>query len=277
MPQEILKRHAIIKALRAGRTAKEIIDFFNYNKDLVYRIKKQFEACDDPETFTGERKTQKRRSDAIRSPEFVTKVKQRIQDDPSKSMATLAFEMNVNKSTISRTVAKDLNMKSYCLRKRHLLTAALTEQRLIKGTALLNELKHGSPSHVRFFLDEKKFIQDKLHNRKNDRFITDDPEEVPIVMSTKFPTSVMVLGVMSSDGDVMPLNPFPRASGWPLTTTSRSSKLWSSPGWLEWPARGSMFFNKTLRQRIWPIRPRPGCTSNYPALAAGPLAIILQP
>ena len=135
MSQEIMKRYAIIKALCTGRTAKEIIDFFNYNKDLVYRIKKQFEACDDPETFTGERKAHKRRSDAIRSPEFVTKVKQRIQDDPSKSTVALAFEMNVNKSTISRTVAKDLNMKSYCLRKCHLLTAAVMEQQLIKGTA----------------------------------------------------------------------------------------------------------------------------------------------
>ena len=119
-------------------------------------------------------------------------------------MAALAFEMNVNKSTISRTVAKDLNMKSYCLRKRYLLTAALMEQWLIKGTALLNELKHGSSGHVRFFSDEKKFIQDKLHNQQNDRFITDDPEKVPIVMSTKFPTSIMVLGIVLSDGDVMP-------------------------------------------------------------------------
>ena len=144
MPQEITKRQAIIKALHTGRTAKEIIDFFNYNKDLVYRIKKQFEACNDPENFTGERKTHKWHSDAIRSSKFVTKVKQRIPDDPSKSMAALAFEMNVNKSTISRTVAEDLNMKSYCLRKRYLLTAALMEQWLIKGTALLNELKHGS-------------------------------------------------------------------------------------------------------------------------------------
>ena len=156
MPQKITKRHAIIKALCTGRTAKKIIDFFICNKDLVYKIKKQFEACDDPETFTGERKTHKQHSDAIRSPEFVTKVKQRIQDNPSKSMAALAFEMNVNKSTISRTVAKDLNMKNYCLRKCHLLTAALMERQLIKGTALLNELKHGLSSHVRFFSDEKK-------------------------------------------------------------------------------------------------------------------------
>ena len=78
------------------------------------------------------------------------------------------------------------------------------ERRLIKRTASLNELKHGSSGHVRFFSDEKKFIQDKLHNRQNNRFITDDPEEVPIVISAKFPTSVMALGVVSSDRDVMP-------------------------------------------------------------------------
>ena len=91
-------------------------------------------------------------------------------------------------------------MKSYCLRKHHLLTAALMERQLIKETALLNELKHGSSGHVRFFSDEKKFIQDKLHNQQTDCFITDDPEEVPIVMSTKFPTSVMVPGIVLSQG-----------------------------------------------------------------------------
>ena len=124
-------------------------------------------------------------------------------------MAALAFKINIKKSTISRTVAKDLNMKSYCLRKHHLLTAALMEQRLIKGTALLN----GSSRHVRFFSDEKKFIQDKLHNRQNDRFITDDPEKVPIVMSTKFLISVMFLGVASSNGDIMPPYFFPEGLG----------------------------------------------------------------
>ena len=36
------EKHAIIEAFRAVRTVKEIIDFFNYNKNLVYRIKKQF-------------------------------------------------------------------------------------------------------------------------------------------------------------------------------------------------------------------------------------------
>ena len=32
----------------------------------------------------------------------------------------------------------------------------------------------------------------------------EDPKEVPIVMSTKFPASVMVLGVVSNEGHMMP-------------------------------------------------------------------------
>ena len=40
-------------------------------------------------------------------------------------------------------------------------------------------------------------------NRQYDPYITDDPQEVPIVMKTKFTASVMILGVISSQADVM--------------------------------------------------------------------------
>ena len=90
----------------------------------------------------------------------------------------------------------------------------------------------------------------KTHKRRSDA-----------IRSPEFVTKVAPLDVMETSCH---LNSFPMASGWPLTTTSRSWKLCSSPGWLEWPARGRRSFNKTLRQHIWPVRPRPGCTSNYP-------------
>ena len=73
MPQEITKRYAIIDALCTGRTAKEIIDFSITTRTLFIESKSNLKlACDDLETFTGERKTHKRHSDAIRSPKFVT-------------------------------------------------------------------------------------------------------------------------------------------------------------------------------------------------------------
>ena len=119
-------------------------------------------------------------------------------------MAAIASEMNVARSTISKTIKEDLGMKSYTLKKRQLLTEAMKERRCTKAHALLSELKHGSAGLLRFFSDEKNFIQDQLFNRQNDRFITNNPDEVPIVISTKFSASVMVLGVVLSEGDVMP-------------------------------------------------------------------------
>ena len=41
-------------------------------------------------------------------------------------------------------------------------------------------------------------------NRQNNRWLCDDPEQVPVAMSTMFPATVMVLGVVSSEGDIMP-------------------------------------------------------------------------
>jgi hypothetical protein len=45
-------------------------------------------------------------------------------------------------------------------------------------------------------------------NSRNNRWLCDNPSEVLIVMKTKFPTMVMVLGVVSNKGDVMPPHVF---------------------------------------------------------------------
>ncbi len=49
------------------------------------------------------------------------------------------------------------------------------------------------------------FPSSTVYENENDRWLAYDPEDVPIVMKTKFPSSIMVLGVISSKGgDVMP-------------------------------------------------------------------------
>ena len=40
-------------------------------------------------------------------------------------------------------------------------------------------------------------------NRQNNRWLCVNPRTVPVVMSTKFPTAVMVMGVISNEGDMM--------------------------------------------------------------------------
>ena len=37
----------------------------------------------------------------------------------------------------------------------------------------------------------------------NDRYLTDDAFKVPIIMQVKFPVHIMVLGVVSSEGDLI--------------------------------------------------------------------------
>ena len=101
-------------------------------------------------------------------------------------------------------IHEDLSLKSYVIKKHHLLTEDLRERRKIKAAALLNDLKHQSAGMLRFFSDEKNFLQDRITNRRNDRWLADSPEDVPICMHTKYPAHVMVLGVVSSKGDVMP-------------------------------------------------------------------------
>ena len=83
--------------------------------------------------------------------------------------------------------------------------------------ALLNPLKKPPAENILiFFSDEKNFDQDQKINRKKNRWLCEDPSEVPVIMKTKFPATVMVMGVVSNQGDVMPPHIF--AAGLKINT-----------------------------------------------------------
>ncbi|UYV77188.1 hypothetical protein LAZ67_15000036 [Cordylochernes scorpioides] len=187
-----------------GRSPKEIVDFLKLPKTTIYRVKKQFDEADSNKEGIATRKKHSRRSDRVRGEEFVKNVKEKIDGNPGKSMRAIAKEMDVGSMTIVRTIHEDLGLKSYALRKGQLLTENMENNRKGKAAALLNNLKHDSFGMLRFFSDEKNFDVDQKVNPRNDRWICKDPSEIPVVMHTKFPASVMVLGVISSEGDVMP-------------------------------------------------------------------------
>ncbi|QQP31690.1 Transposable element tcb2 transposase [Caligus rogercresseyi] len=75
--------------------------------------------------------------------------------------------------------------------------------RVSKGKILINQMKSKS-GFLRFFSDDKLFTIDASHNRRNDRWICLDADEVKPFMKTKNPASNMVLAVISTEGDVMP-------------------------------------------------------------------------
>ncbi|QQP53454.1 Transposable element tcb2 transposase, partial [Caligus rogercresseyi] len=76
--------------------------------------------------------------------------------------------------------------------------------RVGKGKKLLVTLKTKCAGHLQFFSEEKVFTVDRNSNRRNGRWICRDPKDVPMVFRTKNPASIMVLGVICSNGSVMP-------------------------------------------------------------------------
>ena len=68
---------------------------------MVYDLAKAYEASDDKENFRPERK---KRSDAIRTPEFVADVVEIVKENPSKSIRKIAEKLGTSSQTIGRTV-----------------------------------------------------------------------------------------------------------------------------------------------------------------------------
>ncbi|QQP38682.1 Uncharacterized protein FKW44_019330, partial [Caligus rogercresseyi] len=118
-------------SFRAGRSPKEVIEFFNYHKSTVYD---QWKAWNSFIKNDAHRKKRSRSLGATRTDEFVAKVKRKVNEDGNKSYAKLAAEMGCSKQTIANTINKDLGYSSY--KKRHwmILTEGTRESRRTSPT-----------------------------------------------------------------------------------------------------------------------------------------------
>ena len=96
-------------------------------------------------------------------------------------------------------------MNSYVRRRRNILTVRLKEITKERSTFLLYHLKNRE-GVVHLFIDEKKFVVDEVANRRNSRVIALNPSEVPSIMQSKNPASIMVFGGITSGNNVMPLH-----------------------------------------------------------------------
>jgi len=201
---EQAKRNAVIELYRAGHSAKDITNLLKYNKSTVWYIIKRYR-----ERGESTRKMHKARSDKKRTETFIKDLKTAVEANPGTPMTVHAKNMDVGVSTISRAINRDMGFKSYALRVRHLLTEAQKEVRFMRGKKILNSLK-STGGFLHFFSDEKIFTVDRSINRQNSRWICREPLEVPMVFTSKNPASVMVLGVICSNGEVMPPHFFKR-------------------------------------------------------------------
>ena len=178
----------------------------------------------------------------------------------AKTYRKIAKEMSAPvRWTIGYTVKEDLNFKSYKLRDASCSLKLQRDRRKLKMSALIDNLKHTSSGMQMFFSDKKIFIQDMKPNQQNNRWLSTSPEEVPIVMYSKYPVHIMVLGIslavmetswsLSSFLIVYILMPTAMWGFWTST---------SNPGWIWWLMEGLMYFNRTLLLPTRPGPPRPG-------------------
>ena len=143
-----------------------------------------------------------------------------------------------------------------------LLTQATKDRRLLKFTKLLNKLKHPKESNMLwFFSDEKNFCQDQAHNRQNHRWIAICPNDVPRVMKTKFPNTVMVFGMISSNRDMMLPHIFETGLKVDTEIYLQVMALWCYPGSSRWPRISLGYDSKTVRLVMSPNTPLPGWRS----------------
>ena len=115
------------------------------------------------------------------------------------------------------------------MRRGQFLSDKTKFNRFTRAKLLLNKLKYPEELGLLWSFSDENFVQDQKLNCKNDRRLCKSPDEVPTVMHSKFLASVMVLGVVSSEGDVMPLHAFSQGARVNALTYTEVLEL-SSPG-----------------------------------------------
>lgn len=243
----------MLAALHAHRTPAEISKFLNVPKSTVYAIRKRYGARlrraeheggggDTASQISGVSAARKARTGPgkKRKGPLVRNIKRIVSRNPRKSMRAIAKQVGVSPRTVRRVVRQDLGLKSYVLRVKQLLTEDMKRKRVEIGQRLLNSLKRGARDKIRIFSDEKLFTTDQKSNRRNDRFIGDSIEEVPVVMKSKHPAGVMVLGAVSSEGHVMPPHFFGPGEMVTADVYKRALEAKVKP-WIESVTRGSPY------------------------------------
>ena len=197
-------RHASVLALlNAGHYSTTISRQLGVYRRTLYDIKHKWK-----ERGAIKFKFGSGRLRSARTSDLKRKLKLKIKRNPTGSIMKLAKEHKVSRGTISNAL-NDMGMSSKAKASRYLINGCAKEKRLQRCRSLLHKIKP-EQQPIFLFTDEKLFTVDSTHNRRNDRFISigtfsEAPAATKFHFKTKHPASVMVFGLVSSDGKKMPL------------------------------------------------------------------------
>ncbi|CAB4068553.1 unnamed protein product [Lepeophtheirus salmonis] len=194
MSNQETKKIEIAALLREGVPHNNIKEQVGASLKTIYNVSNRLEAGCDLKHSPG----------ADRKPTVSTRqVKPVFKRTPNRSIADMARKMGTSRSTVSRAM-KRAEGKSVRRTERPLLTERQREVRLGRAKKILNDIKSSS-GRIIIFSDEKTFTVDPVFNRQNDRVgsFGDVQDKHRYVATTKHPASVMMLGLVASNGKAM--------------------------------------------------------------------------
>ena len=199
--------NSIVGLYNAEMSVPDISTKLGVPQSTIYYQIKKFKTFGSTDRVPGQGRKKSARSEAN-----VAKVKARIKKDPFVSQRQLSRELQIAEGSIRNLLKKDLNVKSRARIKKHLINQVSQEKRLQKFKKLVNLLKSKKP--VILFTDEKVFDVDSVSNSRLDRYLSSEKSEdvkdnIRFKFQTKHPASVMVFGLISSDGKRMAPHFFP--------------------------------------------------------------------
>lgn len=185
---------------RAQMSKKDIATAVGVSRWTVYRVlNRKGDGQLSPKKKPGRPRT-------ARTPRVISSIKKKIMRNPVRSMRKMAREAGVSEFTVRKIVKNDCVAKSRARKKTHIITERIRELRVERCKKIVNFLKRKNP--VILFTDESMFTVDPVSNSRTDRYISSLPvkdvaDKYKNVYLTKHPASVMVFGLIASDGKKM--------------------------------------------------------------------------
>ena len=189
-------REKIALLLRAETPISKITEITGANRATIYRIRSKLKNGINLEHV------REPPANKIITEEFLSDLKTSYKISPTTSQSKMARGKECSRRTISRGIQK-IGFKAKKRPKRQLLTAKQKEKRVTNGTKLHDKLEELPEGTVKVFSDKKLFNVDVCAYAQTHCVVPADAEPVPITR-TKHPQSVMMLGVVGSDGQKMP-------------------------------------------------------------------------
>ena len=96
--------------------------------DCLFAVRRELEASDGNVESVVKRRKHKPRSGTVRTPHFVQRVQDIIDEGPSKPIRAISRDVQVFERTTRRIVHEDIRYKSYVMLRGQLISAETREQ-----------------------------------------------------------------------------------------------------------------------------------------------------